>query len=200
MRYFAPSNFKTILSCFTLPVTALLVLMLGATAAMAQTIDSAYTSIDLEKCQSVPPATFGDDSNDSAYWACLGYDNSLVLVSEGDLRMFVSYGDNAINEDSWHQTLPQFNNLNDTLEWRLKQVNGKWVPFATIVRYFTDPGDGGDKGEVLVVTKLEPGNTCHVAYIDAKLTPNANEIARQFADQFAEDFNCAVDEIHNVPS
>ncbi|MCB9992404.1 MAG: hypothetical protein H6873_01975 [Hyphomicrobiaceae bacterium] len=200
MHPFRSSAISLALSRFTLVGTALLILALGVTSAMAQSIDSAYTSINLDECQTVPPSAFGDTSEDSAYWACVGYNNSLVLVSEGDLRMFVSYGDSAINETAWHQTLPAFNELNDTLEWRLKKVDGNWVPFATIVRYFTDAGDGSEKGEILVVTRLEPGNTCHVAYVDAKLTPDANVVARQFADQFAPTFNCVVDEIHTVPS
>lgn len=190
---------ETLLSRFALIATTATALALGSSSAIAQQIDSAYTKIDLDICQQIDPMTFGDDSGQSGYWACVGYNNSLVFVAEGDLRFFVSYGDDALNEISKSQTLPAFNTINDTLEWRMENVNGNWVPFATILRYYTDSGDG-DRGEVLVVTKLEAGNSCHVGYVDARLTPNANVAARNIADQFAKNFDCRSEDIHLVPS
>ncbi len=47
---------------------------------------------------------------------------------------------------------------------------------------------------MLVVTRLPPGAVCHVAYVDVKANPNANEVARQAADK-ARDFNCAKDKV-----
>jgi len=62
------------------------------------------------------------------------------------------------------------------------------------VRYFTaDPETGEDKGQVLVVTQLVEGNTCHVAYVDALANKDANELARKAADE-SGDFDCATDE------
>lgn len=137
---------------------------------------------------------------DGARFACLGYDNIPVYVTEGDLRMFVSFGLGAIREKAAEQTLPTFNNIGDTLEWRVEYKNGKWVPFATILRWYTQVGDGsGPDGEVLVVTKLEPGNVCHVARIIADLIPYANEEARRFADTRVAGFDCASDRIFRVP-
>ena len=121
-------------------------------------------------------------------------------MAEGDLRFFVSYGWNAPDELAARQTIPQFNYVNDTLEWRLTNASGTYKPFATILRWITDDQEGGYNTEILVVTKIEPGNTCHVAYIDTKLVPDANAVARQWADITAPEFNCATDEIHQIPS
>lgn len=199
MNILPKNSVKSLLSRFILVATALTVLALGTSSAMAQQIDSAYTKIDLDICQQIDATALGDDSGQSGYWACVGYNNALVFVAEGDLRFFVSYGDGALNEMSSSQTLPAFNTINDTLEWRMQRVNGEWVPFATILRYYTESGDG-DNGEVLVITKLEAGNSCHVGYVDAQLTSNANVAARNIADQFAKDFNCRTEETHLVPS
>ena len=38
-------------------------------------------------------------------------------------------------------------------------------------------------GRVLVVTRLGPGGVCHVGYVDGRANPNANELARQIADE-----------------
>ena len=173
-------------------------LLIGATLlaapAAAQKIDSAYTDVDLDTClvRSV------DDLGGS--WSCPGYKGYPLYIAEGDLRMFVSYGFNAPDEMAAHQTLSHFNTLGKKLEWRLVSTADGWRPFATILRFYTQIGDGSEPdGQVLVVTKLEPGNTCHVAYIDARLTPDANTIARQFADTLAPVFNCRNDEPARIP-
>jgi len=181
----------------SLPVAGLLALFLSAPVSAAS-FDSVYTKLNLDDCKAIPVAKA--EPADGGRWACMGYDNTLVYVAEGDLRFFVSYGLNALKEKAVEQTLPQFNTINDTLEWRLIYENGKWKPFATILRWYTQGGGNSNaKGEVLVVTKLEPGNVCHVAYINAKLVPEANKIARQIADTNAAEFNCQTDKTINVP-
>lgn len=169
-------------------------LLLGAPAKAAN-IDSIYTEINLDECLVLNADDFG------ASYTCPGYKGFPLWVAEGDLRFFVSYGFGAPDELAASQTPPSFNNINSTLEWRLTNSSGDWKPIATILRWFTQIGDSSEPdGEILIVTKLEPGNTCHIAYIDAKLTPNANVIARQFADTEAVDFDCATDEAHHVPN
>ena len=96
------------------------------------------------------------------------------------------------------QTLPPFNRLGEKLEWRLNNDLGRWMPIATIVRYHTaDPETGEDKGQVLVVTQLVEGNSCHIAYVDALANDNANELAREAADKAGE-FDCASDEVEII--
>jgi hypothetical protein len=118
-----------------------------------------------------------------------------VRVAEGDLRFLISYGENAAEEVAAGETLPAFNTIGTTLEWRLERdrSNGSLHPIATILRYFTDSGTG-ENGQVLVVTKLGgPGQVCHIGYVDALLNPDANVMARQVAEQAAAGFVCGQD-------
>ena len=48
---------------------------------------------------------------------------------------------------------------------------------------------------MLVVTRLPPGPVCHVAYVDAIANPNANELARKAAADFARGFPRGKDEV-----
>ena len=48
-------------------------------------------------------------------------------------------------------------------------------------------------GRVLVVTRLDPGGSCHVGYVDARANPDANELARKLADERARTFKCGTD-------
>lgn len=168
-----------------LPAAALALAMLTAPAQAA--FNSAYTDIDLDQCLVLDADDFG------ASWSCPGYKGYPLMVTEGDLRFALIYGFGAKMADG--QTLPPFNRLGEKLEWRLSNELGRWMPIATIVRYYTaDPQTGEDKGQVLVVTQLVEGNSCHIAYIDALANKNANELARQAADASGH-FECARDEV-----
>lgn len=165
----------------------------GVLPAWAADVSGVYTRLDLDQCrQEARPPAEPDEPVDGATWWCVGYDGMPVRVAEGDLRFLISYGPNAAEELAAGQTLPQFNTINQTLEWRL---DGSGRPFATILRYFIDIelGDRTGKGQVLVVTKLGgPGQICHVGYVDALATPNANAVAREIADR-SPDFVCGQD-------
>lgn len=161
-----------------------LVLALSAPAA-AQQFDSAYTDLNLDDCTVIAADDFG------ASWSCPGYKGIPVYVAEGDLRFFVSFGFGAPDEVAAVQTPPPFNTLGPKVEWRLGNASGGWKPFATILRYFTSLGDGEKESQVLVVTQLVEGATCHIAYVDATANADANELAREAADELAGDFDCA---------
>jgi len=175
--------------------------------AQSQEISSTYTQLDLDNCKLLTreelglPALEEDEMGmDGGRWLCVGYNNSIVYVGEGDLRFFVSFGQNAMQETAASQTLAPFNYLGETLEWRVKNIDGKWVPFATILRWTTEIGDGSmPDGSTLIVTKLEPGNVCQVARIDAKNVTDANQVARDIADTRVDDFNCLSDQIILLP-
>jgi hypothetical protein len=47
---------------------------------------------------------------------------------------------------------------------------------------------------VLVVTKIDGKEACHMAYIDARANPAANALARDTADSMAAGFDCGRDE------
>jgi hypothetical protein len=163
--------------------------LLVATPAMAQSgFTSAYTDLDIDQCLVLEADDFG------ASWACPGYKGFPLMVQEGDLRFSLSYGFNPKANSAGFQTLPPFNNLGGKIEWRLSNAKGYWFPIATIVRYHTaDSETGKDKGQVLVVSQIKDGNSCHIAYVDALANKDANVLARQEADK-AGSFDCANDE------
>ena len=121
-------------------------------------------------------------------------------ISEDDLRQTVSIGPNraaASKEPAAEAGFAPFNSTAPTVEWRA--VDGK--PFAIIQRWLIADNNDLDKAgtptskPVLAVTRLPPGPVCHVAYIDGQANRNANELARQAADEFARDFKCGKDEV-----
>lgn len=87
---------------------------------------SVYTDLDLAACRQEPPVA--DDPLESGVWWCDGHDGVPVRVSEGDLRFFVSYGENAAKETAASETLPAFNTLGRKIEWRttFDAESGKW--------------------------------------------------------------------------
>ncbi|MHA7775900.1 hypothetical protein [Roseibium sp. M-1] len=158
----------------------------AAAPAFAAGIDSAYTKIQLQTCAQTEAAE-EDEGTFGGSWECQGYQGQPVYVAEGDLRMFVSFGPAAADEPAATQTLPSFNTVNETLEWRLRDG----TPFATILRWFPSIDDGAATGSVLIVTQLLPGGgTCQIARIDAQANKNANEMARQAADTMAGTYDC----------
>jgi len=158
----------------------------SVTSVAAAGIDSAYTKIQLQNCTQVETAS--DEGTFAGAWECPGYKDQVVYVAEGDLRMFISFGPFAADEPAASQTLPNFNTVNETLEWRLRGG----VPFATILRWFPSLDDGARTGSILIVTQLKPGGgTCQIARIDAQANANANVMAREAADTMAGNFDCS---------
>ncbi len=158
-------------------------LLLAASPAVAE--QSVYTDIDLGSCQQTPADK--DDPLQTGVWLCPGYQGIPVHITESDLRFFVSYGANAANEIAAHETIPPFNYINSTLEWRLDD-DGQ--PFATILRFFADSGDGGPELQILIVTAISPDGVCHVAYVNASVNSDANQLAQTAADLYARNFSC----------
>lgn len=157
-------------------------------AAHANPLKSLYTTLELSSCQR------GQQHAGGTSWICAGLDGYPVQVADGDQRTFISVGAAAAKHRATRQTLASFNSIFDakharaTLEWRIVRQNGRAVPFATILRYFTWKDER--RGEVLVVTRVVAGQSCHVAYIDALANPDAIAIARQVADTTARRFDC----------
>ncbi|NPU12595.1 hypothetical protein HL666_17625 [Bradyrhizobium sp. 83002] len=172
---------------------ALVLLIPWISRAAAETIASAYTSAAAKDCR-----TIGKPEGDSSTQTCPGRDGLILLVNEGDLRQTVSVGRNirtAAKEPAAQTWFGPFNSAGPIVEWRM--ADGK--PFAIIQRWqIADNDDQGRKGPkdkpMLVVTRLPPGPVCHVAYVDAAGT-NANELARQAADEAARGFACGKDKV-----
>ena len=182
-----------------LAAAALFVAALGLILpANAQTFSSSYTSAAPKDCRTV-----GKPENGSTTQVCPGKSGMVVVISEDDLRQTVSVGPNraaAAKEPAAEAWFAPFNSTAPTVEWRA--VDGK--PFAIIHRWLIADNDALDKTgsptskPMLAVTRLPPGPVCHVAYIDGQANRNANELARQAADEFARDFKCGKDEVKVV--
>ena len=163
----------------------------------AQTIGSSYTSTAPKDCRTIGKPSELDGSTTRV---CPGKAGLVVLISEDDLRETVSVGRNrqaAAKEPARRRWFGPFNSTEHTVEWRM--ADGK--PFAIIQRWhIADNTDHDKQGRpnakaMLAVTRLPPGPVCHVAYVDAQANPNANELARKAADEFARDFKCGKDEV-----
>ena len=175
-----------------------LAVVLFATPAAAQSIEYVYTKFDAKKCRHER----GKEVEDYGSWLCPGHEKLNVLLSAGDQRMYVTYGSGKQKDLAASQTFPGFNDVYEgTVEWRIEKTDGKARPFATILRWNVVTPDDREKatgpikstGRVLVVTRLGPGGTCHVGYVDAKANPDANELARRIADEKARTFKCGKD-------
>src|SRR5215470_16734055 len=165
--------------------------------ANAQTFSSSYTSTAPKDCRPVGKPSKLDGSTTQV---CPGKSGLVVLIGEGDLRETVSVGrsrEAAAKEPAAETWFGPFNSTAHTVEWRA--VDGR--PFAIIQRWLIADNDDADKTgrptskPMLAVTRLPPGPVCHVAYVDGQANRNANELARQAADQFARDFKCGKDEV-----
>ena len=192
MRYI-PSPVTIVATTLTLvAVTAAMILQSNA-----ETIGSSYTSTAPKDCR---VKSAGNGVDDSTIRVCPGKDGLIVLISEDDLREAVSVGRNrlgASREPAAQSWFGPFNSTTNTVEWR--SANGR--PFAIIQRWHIADNADEDKNRrpiakpMLAVTRLPPGAVCHVAYIDVKANPNANELARKAADESARHFKCGKDEI-----
>ena len=163
----------------------------------AQTFSSSYTSSAEKDCRTIGKP---GDPNGSTTQVCPGKSGLVVLISEDDLRQTVSVGPDhvaAAKEPAAETWFAPFNSTGQTVEWRA--VDRK--PFAIIQRWLIADNNDPDKAgspiskPMLAVTRLPPGSVCHVAYIDGQANRNANELARQAADEFARDFKCGKDEV-----
>jgi hypothetical protein len=163
----------------------------GRGSAVANPVKSLYTTIDLKACKKVSRHRDGDA------WLCPGAVGLPVYIARGDLRQFVSVGAQAETRRAAKQTLGAFNSIFErgatraTIEWRFDRRGDRQIPYATIVRFHTS--QGGRRGDVLVVSKVSPTETCHVAYIDALANSDAITLARFVADQRAKAFDCRND-------
>ncbi len=194
-----------------IPLIAGLLVAMGPAVgpAAANPLKSLYTTLEIKSCRVLKKHAEGN-----AY-LCGGLGGYAVYFAEGDLRTFVSFGRAPEKRRAASQTLGDFNTVfggravvkgksapstltgntagtkagRATIEWRFVRRDGKPMPYATILRYFTSSDE--NKSEVLVVTKVSPTEACHVAYVDAIANSNAIVLAREAADKLARTFDCS---------
>ena len=171
--------------------------LLSACSDSGPTFTSEYTTINRDKCTLLSQ----DVEMGTASWRCEPFRGIEVHMSEGDLRAYLSFQTGG--EGMWinNPSVAPYNKLGKTLEWRLAYEGERWTPVATIVRTFTQIQTGEDEfaeGEVLVVSRFDGKETCHMAYVDVPANPDAIGLARDTADVYALDFECGEDEVIRV--
>lgn len=188
------------------PVTArvglgILPALFAASMTLADTVASAYTTLDFDSDCRVTDAPAEGEPGGWVRLVCEGYRGLPVHVVEDDLRMAIAYGGSPA-PGRWQDFFRGFSDVHDVIEWRLRGDKGL-TPFATIHRWFvntrrwTKEGMKGATREVLVLSTVatKPGEvSCVIGYVDAGLTPKANELARAVVDTQAADFRCDTDE------
>jgi hypothetical protein len=176
--------------------TTLVAATFGSQAATQPIVVSAYSSTAAANCWITGPGRV----EDSPTRVCRGKATLVVLVDKGDLRETVSVGhnrDEAAKEPAAQTSFGPFNSALPAIEWRIAGGN----PFAIIQRWriadnvHQNINGDPDAKPLLVVSRLPPGAVCPVAYIDAVANPNADELARQAADEIARDFKCGTDKV-----
>lgn len=172
-----------------------------ASVTLADTISSAYTTLDFDADCRVTDAPAESEPGDWVRLVCEGYQGHAVRVVEDDLRMAIAYGGRAAPA-RWQDFFRGFSDVHDVIEWRVHADNGL-TPFATIHRWFVDTrrqtaeGITGATQEVLVLSTVatQPGAvSCVIGYVDAGRNTGANKFARAVVDAHAVDFRCNVDE------
>jgi hypothetical protein len=166
-----------------------------ASASEKARIKSRFTTVELKFCEAIKL------DGERGAWICKGLSGYPVYIAEGDLRQFISFGANGKSRRAATQTLKSFSSVftpehsRATVEWRFRRADGRDVPYATIVRFYTVSGssktnDDGVRGEVLVVSKVTPTESCQIALIDARANPDAIILARSAADELSAGFDC----------
>lgn len=121
-----------------------------------------------------------------SHWVCSAPGGRKVQFMDTGLVAAVRFGESTNTELE-----PGFRVAGDMIgkkiEWRIRE--GK--PFAGILRHFTRGADD-NPSQVLVVTKVNGKEACHIGYINARLK-NANQQAAEIADNTAHAFKCGTD-------
>jgi len=172
-----------------LPVLLAGLLAVSVIPAGAAEFTSKFITYDLSKClklnrQAAKTETMCMGENDIPVW---------IINTRADRQTFVGYGDNGRREMAARQTLPGTFSVQPVIEWRRSRNEGEWRTFAAIQRWLTRD-ERGIKGETLVITKIDGSESCHIAYLDAVVTPHVQARARFIADLCVPKFDCAAHE------
>jgi len=159
-----------------------LILLLMAVTAVAQTNSSVYTPLAEKQCRTIksPDPQTGDYEG-----RCRGTAGYTLIVTEGDLRQNVTVvtpKGAKHSLDLWDVISGGFSSVGPKAEWRMAKQNGKLTPVALIIRYNAndDPESPNKQSSYLAVTKITATEIC----VTDKILPGAkaNEEARTAAD------------------
>ncbi len=149
---------------------------LGLTSGHAD--ESRYTDISDNDCETIEVY----EETGSTVQRCYGIDDWEVFISDDDGRMSIGFG-----AQGHYRTFAAFNSLGDVLEWR----GNDGEPYATIVRYPLEAGDGTNRrASVLLVSRVSRNGFCPLALINASDNEQANGMARGAADMSRALFEC----------
>lgn len=152
-------------------------------AALAGAPTSAYTQLNLDRCEiySVAHAGEGDWTNRR----CPGRNGVILYVDEDDNRFDIDAG---VHNEEFGSPLV-ISDLGPSVEWRIE--GGR--PFAIIYRYNIPEAAAGARSYLAVESVGRPGRPgCMVALVPGDGAGNAR--ARQIADTRARTFRCGRDE------
>jgi hypothetical protein len=159
-------------------ILSTLLLTVANNQAAAPAMDSAYTPLNLDACEMLEAIPEGE----SARCRCPGFAGVPLFVNAGDGRFDVDAG---VDNDN-HETLPNFNDIGDRVEWR--HEGGR--PFAIIYRLRNADPERPAASTLIVGTIGRAGAPgCEVARVDGSL-PDANARARAIADTQARTHRC----------
>lgn len=163
---------------------ASLLLTACAQTASAQAVQSIYTDLSSEKCKTVKTEVEGA----YAKLECPGIAGYKLILEDFDLRQTITV---IAPGGSQHQlnlgNTGGFSHVGKKAEWRVRNVGGKSVPFALILRFniSENMNDSNKYTSYLTVSKITPGKICTT---DNRIGPTggANEAARRAADASAD--------------
>lgn len=157
---------------------ALLLLLVSSAPVVAQSIQSAYTSLDEKNCKTLRSSTreAGDYEG-----RCPGVAGYTLLLREGDLRqniVVVTPQGKKHSLDLWSVISGGFSTVGAKVEWRVRNRR----PVALIIRFNAseNPEQPDKTTSYLAVAKITPGAVCVVVRIPPGA--KANEEARIAAD------------------
>ena len=167
---------------------------LPATAAGTMTVP---TQLSLDDCTIVSTNDF------ETLRACSGYKGVPVMFRTERQQVAVSYGLTSTTEKAASELMPVNFLPGSEINWRISNRDGDWKAFAAILRFTADAAPNAANAatkpaQVLLVTRIAPGATCAIAYVDALANPDAMALAEAAADQHGFDFTCGKDQPERV--
>ena len=147
---------------------------------------SVYTEISQPPCALLPASGEPGDEEDGL--RCKGPAGWDLLALSGDLRASVTLVAPDGKEhplDYWRVITGSFSTLGPRAEWRVREIDGRPVPHALVVRVFAneDPDHPERRTSYLAVAKITALETCVTARIAAGADDNTR--AREAADAAA---------------
>lgn len=166
----------------------LIICLASGSNAKAEGSSSVYTKWDISKCR------IQEAGEATQVYTCKGFANIPVMVFNGPDSQILTLGKEDLTADEWPWETP-FVFARETVEWRIRDLKGRKVPVAAIVRYDVGAGYAGPFNQRLVVYRITQGRKFCIATMINGNQAHANEEARLVADRIGKSFRCGVDKI-----